>query len=495
MAPIDPSSFSTRSAASCKPAVFVDLDGTLTLTDTLVESVLQLIKEAPLNVFKLLWWLLQGRATLKAQVASHTRLAVESLPYNEPLLQYLRQQKEAGRRLVLATAAHESIALGVAAHLKLFDDVLATRANNNLKGQAKLQAIEQQAKKDFVYAGDSRADLPIWAAAKAAILVGVKPQLAASVRRLNVPVECEFQKQKSGLLVWMRALRVHQWLKNLLLLVPLLTAFSFTDISKLTLITLAFFAFSLAASATYVVNDLWDLSNDRAHPRKRMRPFAAARLSIVQGLVAAALSLLLGLALAALVSKAFFLMLLLYLVLTSAYSWVLKRYVLLDVLMLSALYTLRILAGAIVIGVPTSSWLIAFSAFIFLSLALVKRCAELVSLERSGLLAARGRDYRVSDLAVLWPLGVGAALCSVLVLGLFIAADETQSKYASAPMLWLMLPGLTYWLARLWIKTSRGQMHDDPIVFAVKDKASCWTVLYLLLIMLAAHFLVLDFLQ
>jgi 4-hydroxybenzoate polyprenyltransferase len=319
--------------------------------------------------------------------------------------------------------------------------------------------------------------------------------VAAQVRRSNVPIEQEFESASAGMMAWMRALRVHQWMKNLLLLVPLLTAFSFTDLDKLSLVGLAFFAFSLAASATYVVNDLWDLTNDRAHPRKKMRPFAAAQLSILQGLGVALLLLVAGLILASLVSAGFLLMLLLYLVLTSAYSWVLKRYVLLDVLMLSILYTLRILAGSIAINVPASSWLIAFSVFVFFSLALVKRCAELVSLESSGMLVARGRDYRVSDLVVLWPLGVGAALCSVLVLGLFISSADTQSRYASPSILWLMMPGLIYWLARLWVKTSRGEMHDDPIVFAVKDGASSLTVLYMVATVLAAHFLKMDFLQ
>ena len=490
-----PSSHRVAGSGTQKLPLFVDLDGTLTPTDTLVESVLQLIKRSPLNVFRMLLWLLRGRAAFKAMVAQRARIPADSLPYNESLLQYLRQQKEDGRLLVLATAAHESIASGVAAHLQLFEDVLSTNSGTNLKGVDKLRAIEQRAPHGFVYAGDSRADLPIWAAAKAAIVVGASPAVAERVRRSMVPVECEFERPSSGLLVWMRALRVHQWVKNLLLLVPLLTAFSFTDFDNLAVIGVAFLAFSLAASATYVVNDLWDLANDRAHPRKKARPFAAARISILQGLGVALVSLVLGLTLAAYVSFGFLLMLLLYLVLTSVYSWVLKRYVLLDVLMLSMLYTLRILAGSIAIGVPTTSWMIAFSVFVFFSLALVKRCAELVSLENSGVLATRGRDYRVTDLAVLWPLGVGAALCSVLVLGLFISAPETQARYTSPAILWLMLPGLIYWLARLWVKTSRGEMHDDPIVFAVKDRASSLTVLYMVCTVLAAYFLKVEFLQ
>jgi 4-hydroxybenzoate polyprenyltransferase len=307
-----------------------------------------------------------------------------------------------------------------------------------------------------------------------------------------VLVEREFSSDRAGLSIWLRALRLHQWLKNLLLFVPLLTAFSFTDIGKLASMVLAFLAFSVAASATYMVNDLWDLENDRAHPRKRLRPFASAQLSILHGLAIAAGALFLAFGLAFTVSTGFFLMLLLYLVLTSAYSWVLKEYVLIDVLMLSLLYTLRILAGSVATGIATSSWLLAFSVFMFLSLALVKRCAELVSLEQNGAEVTRGRDYRVTDLVVLWPLGVGAALSAVVVFGLFISAPETQARYATPHLLWLVAIGMIYWLARLWIKTSRGEMHDDPVVYAIKDRGSRVTVFAMIAVTLAAHFLTLG---
>lgn len=469
----------------------VDLDGTLTATDTLIESLIKLVKQSPLNLLWLLMWLLKGRAGFKDAIARHAGIAPEHLPYREPLLAYLREEKAKGRQIILATAAHQSIAEGVAKHLGLFDKVLATQAGHNLKGKAKLQAIQKSVGEAFVYAGDSQADLPIWKAAKAAVLVGVAPHTASVVRR-EVPIEREFPKEGVGFAVWLRALRVHQWLKNLLLFVPLLTAFSFLEIGKLATMMMAFLAFSFAASATYMVNDLWDLENDRVHPRKRLRPFASAKLPILHGLAVAAGALVLAFVMAFAVSKGFFLMLLLYLVLTSAYSWMLKEYVLVDVLILSLLYTLRILAGSVAIGIATSSWLLAFSVFMFLSLALVKRCAELVSLEQNGVEATRGRDYRVTDLVVLWPLGVGAALSSVVVFGLFISAPETQARYATPHLLWMAAIGLIYWLARLWVKTSRGEMHDDPVVYAIKDHGSRLTVLSMIVIMLVAHFLTLD---
>jgi 4-hydroxybenzoate polyprenyltransferase/phosphoserine phosphatase len=469
----------------------VDLDGTLTPTDTLVESLIKVVKQSPLNFLRVPFWLLQSRASFKENIAARAGIDAKSIPYREPLLNYLREEKAKGRKIVLATAAHHTIAEDVSKHLGLFDQVLATEAGNNLKGEAKLKAIQEKVGASFVYAGDSQADLPIWKASQAAILVDVSPRIATTVRQ-SVPIECEFQAERSGVMLWLRALRVHQWLKNLLLFVPLLTAFSFTDVNNLVRMMLAFIAFSLAASATYIVNDLWDLDNDRAHPRKRLRPFACARLPILQGVAVSGLALLLALVCGYAVSSGFFLMLLVYLVLTSAYSWVLKEYVLIDVLMLSLLYTLRILAGAVALGIATSSWLLAFSVFMFLSLALVKRCAELVSLGESGAVASRGRDYRVSDLVVLWPLGVGAALSAVVVFGLFISAPDTQVRYATPQLLWLVAICLIYWLARLWVKTSRGEMHDDPVVYAMKDKGSRVTILVMLIVMLTAHFLTLG---
>lgn len=467
--------------------IVVDLDGTLTPTDTLVESIIKLIKKSPLNLLRLPIWLVKGKAGFKDTIAAQVNIFPAGLPYRVPLVDYLRQEKAKGRHIVLATAAHQTIADGVSDHLGLFDRVLSTKSGSNLKGIAKLQAIQQFYGDGFVYAGDSKADIPIWNAARAAILVGVRPNVAVAVRR-NVPIEREFPNDAVKLSVWLRALRVHQWLKNLLLFVPLLTAFSFLEIGKLATMTVAFLSFSFAASATYMVNDMWDLDSDRMHPRKRHRPFASAQIPILHGLAVAGGALIFAFVMALAVSKGFFLMLVLYVLLTSVYSWLLKGYVLIDVLTLSLLYTLRIMAGAVAIGIPTSSWLLAFSVFMFLSLALVKRCAELVSLEQNGAIASHGRDYRVTDLVVLWPLGVGAALSAVVVFGLFISAPETQTRYATPNLLWLVAIGLIYWLARLWIKTSRGEMHDDPVVYAVKDRGSRMTVLGMLVVMLTAHF-------
>ena len=350
-----------------------------------------------------------------------------------------------------------------------------------------MDAIRERIDGDFAYAGHSAADLPIWRAARAAILVGASPGVSAAVGRIT-PILREFSRDSVTIGTWLRALRIQQWAKNTLLFVPLLTAFSFVELDKVAVSIVAFVAFSLAASATYLANDLWDLQSDRAHPRKRQRALASARISISSAITVATGALIVAMLLASVVSHSFLLILILYVALTSLYTWVVKQHVLMDVVMLSLLYTLRIIAGSIAIEVMTSSWLLAFSVFVFLSLALVKRCAELVDLKRAGQDAASGRDYSVGDLIVLWPLGVGAALCSVVVFGLFISAPETQERYASPEILWLVAVGLIYWLSRLWMTTARGEMHDDPLTFAVGDRGSRITIVLIIVTMLIAHY-------
>jgi len=471
-----------------KLPLVVDLDGTLTTSDTLMESVIGVVKRKPANLLRLPFWLARGRAAFKSKVARHADFRAETLPYREPLIDYLTRERDSGRKIVLATAAHRSIAERVSSHLGLFDRVIATSDDTNLKGEAKLACIRQQIGDDFVYAGDSKADLPVWAGAKAAVLAGVSADVAENVRS-RVPIEHEFSNGRPTLSTWCQALRVHQWLKNLLLFVPLLTAFAFLDIDKVALLALAFLSMSLGASATYIGNDLWDLDNDRRHPRKCNRPFASGVLSITQGVGCAVLLLTLAFVLAFAVSVKFAGMFLLYLLLTSAYSWYLKSIVLLDVIVLSLLYTFRIGAGAVATEIEVSRWLLAFSVFAFLSLALVKRCSELVFLRQSDKTASAGRDYRVGDLEVLWPFGIGASLAAVIVFGLFINAPETAARYAIPHLLWFVQIGLIYLFGRLWIATVRGAMHDDPIVHILENRGSFCMLGIMVAIVLAAHFL------
>lgn len=469
----------------------VDLDGTLTPTDTLFEGAVGALRERPACLPALVLALARGRAALKDTVAREHALDVDHLPLREEFVAWLREQQAAGRTLVLATAADRSIAERLQQRLQLFSLVIASDGQRNLKGKAKLEEIRRQVGPHFVYAGDSRADLDVWRHASGAVLVGAGPGVARAAREL-VPVEREFPHAAPRLRTMLRAMRVHQWLKNTLLAVPLLTAYSFDNPMRVLEVVLAFIAFSLIASATYLGNDLWDLNSDRQHPRKRLRPFASGQLDIRVGCAALVLLLLAGLAVAASVSRGFLGWALVYLVTTTAYSWHLKRFVMLDVLVLAVLYTLRIIAGAVAIGVHMSSWLLAFSVFAFLSLALVKRCSELVVLRSAQRQSSSGRDYRVDDLAVLWPMGVAASVAAVVVFGLFISAPETIATYRTQSLLWIAALALVYWMSRLWIKTSRGEMHDDPVVYAVRDRGSRLTVAFVLACVLVARFVTLD---
>lgn len=468
-----------------RPPLVVDLDGTLTPTDTLLESIVLLLKQSPLNVFKLPLWLSKGRTHFKAQIARNIAFRGDLLPFRQELLDYLREQKSAGRTLILATAAHRSIAESVAKHLGIFDAVVATDSEN-LKGRAKLRALEERFGSRFVYVGDSTADFDIWKRCEGAVVVGA-PLGIGAIRRA-VSIEREFPQRLSPITL-LRALRVHQWAKNLLVFVPLLTAFAFGELSDLLTALLAFVSFCFAGSATYLINDLIDLDNDRVHPRKRNRPLASGQLTIPAALMMAFALLGAALGIAYLVGPRFSAALLAYLVITSAYSWTLKKAMLIDVLVLASLYTLRILAGALAIEVTISSWLLLFSIFIFFSLALVKRCSELVSLREMAGTATRGRNYRVSDLDVLWPMGVGAGLCSVIVFSMFISTMGINQNYETPQLMWLAVIGLTYWISRLWIKTARGEMHDDPIVFALKDFGSRFTIGAMIAVTLISHYI------
>ncbi len=469
-----------------KPPLVVDLDGTLTMTDTLHESIVEAIKKHPSIFFKIPFWILKGRVYFKEKIAEFSCLSPKTLPYHENLLDYIKDEKSQGREVYLATAAHVNIANAVANHHAMFDGVLASSHGVNLKGSEKLRAIKELIGNEFVYAGNSKDDIPIWNESTSTVLVNA-PSKVAKIISASTNVEKEFVQQKSSIKVWLKAIRVHQWLKNILLFVPIVTSFTMPDAASMMLMSLSFLSFSLTASATYILNDIWDVESDRNHPRKKFRPFASSSLSIINGIAASITMLFIGVAISLFVSVKFSLLLISYLILTTLYSFILKQKVLIDVMLLSILYTLRIIAGSIALDIKVSSWLLIFSIFIFLSLALVKRCSELVSMRSIGIDSLQGRGYKTSDLVVLWPFGISSSLCSIVVFELFINTPETISRYLSPELLFGSTLLLTYWLLSLWIRTSRGEMHDDPIVFAIKDRGSQITLAIMLFIIYMAH--------
>lgn len=452
--------------------LFVDLDGTLIKTDMLVESALLLIKRTPWIIFVMAYWLFKwGRSGLKAQIAKRVEVAAETIPLQGDFVAFLRSEAELGRALYLATASDERLARVISNRLGVFSGVLASTPDRNLKGKAKLKAIrEVTGQGPFDYAGNGLADMPIWAEARKVLIVNPDPGVLASASS-RFAVDRVFDDRPPALPTWLRAIRIHQWFKNLLLFVPLLTAHAFSQ-QAFASVALGFIAFGLVASGTYILNDLLDLASDRRHPRKSSRPFAAGNLAPGLGCVATVLLVLSGLGLAVAVSAHFFLVLLGYLVLTLSYSLYFKTYVLLDVLLLAGLYTTRIIAGAVAIDVTISSWLLLFSTFVFLSLALVKRCTELEVMLEQTKVAASGRDYRVSDRFVLGAMGVAAGYISVLVLALFVDDPEVKARYSHPYFLSALCPFMLYWISRVWIKTARGEMNDDPLLYSLRDRAS-----------------------
>ena len=447
----------------------VDLDGTLLRTDTLVEGLIALA--GSLRLGALAGAFAGGRAGLKARVAALAPPDPALLPYNEAVLEYLRTARQAGRRIVLATAANEAVARLVADHVGLFDEVIASTATRNLKGPAKAAAlVERFGAGGFVYAGDARADLAVWQQAAAAVLVDVSPDVAAQVR---VPVEHAIRDRPAAALALLRAMRPHQWVKNLLVFVPIFTANAMGSAASWAGGIIAFAAFCAVASSIYLVNDLLDLAADRAHPKKRHRPFAAGTASLPAGMVLAVLLLVVGAGLAwlgGILAVAFA-----YAATSLAYSLRLKRLPLVDVFALAGLYTVRLIGGGEATGHTLSLWLLAFASFMFLSLALVKRVAEVIDSSQRSAAGVAGRGYGPEDLLVLQLFGVCAAFASSLVLALYVQHETTTGRFAAPGLLWGIVPLVLLWNCRMWLATTRGTMHHDPIVFAARDRVT-WAI-------------------
>jgi 4-hydroxybenzoate polyprenyltransferase len=468
-------------------ALCVDLDGTLVKSDTLHDSLLAMARQNPQELLKVPGWIAEGKASFKQHVTSAVELDVEHLPYNRPLLEWLRIQHGEGRAIYLATAADRALADRVAAHLGLFAGVLASDGAVNLAGGNKLAAFQQRfGQGGFCYIGNARPDIKLLTQCEAPMVANPHGSLTRGLRSAGTVPAATFDDRTSAFASWLRAIRLHQWAKNVLLFVPMLLAHRI-DLATAAGAAVAFVSFGLCASATYIVNDLLDIEADRRHPRKRRRPFAAGDLSAFAGAANVAILFLLAVALALAVPRIVALIpgpyalpqpykflewLLMYTATTLAYSFYFKRKVLLDVFVLSGLYTVRILAGSAATGVPVSTWLAGFSVFFFLSLAFVKRFSELEGLRERGSSVSNGRGYFISDLEQLRALGTGAAYASVVVLTLYINNPDTVMLYHHTSRLWLAVIVLLLWLSRIWMLTARGEMHDDPVVFAITDKRS-----------------------
>ncbi len=475
--------------APTKGPLCVDLDGTLVATDTLAESFLGLLKSAPWKLFALLAAWMGGRPKLKRFMVQHALVDPATLPYREEVLSEMRRAREEGRRVLLVTASDQGTADAVAGHLGLFDEAIGSDGKSNLKAQRKADyLVSRFGAGGFQYIGDSPADLPVWKAANEAIMVwpsqSTRRAATQAVPRVNV-----LSERPSPWKAALKELRPHQWAKNVLLFVPLYFSHRYTDLSLVFTAVMAFFAFSFCASSIYVLNDLVDLPSDRQHRSKRKRPLAAGTLSIPAGIVLSAASLALALALATIfVNPKFVGVLLGYVLLTTAYTFVLKQRMIIDVLTLASLFTYRVLAGGVAVEVTLSPWLLAFSIFFFTSLAFVKRYAELIQMKGDSTESLKGRNYVPADIPIIASAGPAAGLLAVLVFALYINSPAMVVYYARPEALWGICLILVYWIMRIWFLAARDQMQDDPVLFAVKDKISLFAGALVVVCLLVARY-------
>jgi 4-hydroxybenzoate polyprenyltransferase/phosphoserine phosphatase len=476
---------SVKLAGESVPPLVVDLDGTLIRTDLLVESVFAYLGADPLRVLSLASALRSGKASFKAEIARRVAIDPAHLPYDERVMSLIRAAREDGRRVFLASASNERYVRDVTEHLGLFDGWFASTNSENLSSSVKAKRLVQAfGEKGFDYVGNDRADLPVWSSANRSLAVGpsasVRAQLEAADANATV-----LDSQTGGLSAWPRLLRIHQWVKNALVFVPVFAAHRF-DLGSVAQATVAAIAFSLAASSIYILNDLVDLDADRRHRSKRLRPLAAGAVPVWRATIVAPALLIAALAVGSLVSISFLAVLVTYLAVTTAYTFYLKRKMMMDIVTLASLYTLRVIAGSVAIGEVPSEWILAFSMFIFTALALIKRYVELAARVDAGLPNPTNRDYRKSDLNVLGALAAASGLNAVTVFALYISSDTVHRLYRHPHALWLICPVLLYWIGRALIMAERRYMDDDPIVFALKDRISLLSFALIGVIMIAA---------
>lgn len=469
-------------------AIVVDLDGTLVNSDMLVENLFLFLRLHPLRVFELFFWLLRGKAYFKRRLADVVVPGVGDLPYNKPLLEWLRQRKASGAVLVLATASDQRIADAVAGHLGIFDEVFGTGEQNLSASRKQAFLVDRYGERRYEYVGNSSADISVWRSAAVIHVANPERGVLSAARKLG-EVGQVFEDRKAYLRTLLKAMRVHQWAKNALIFVPLLASHRLLELPLVWNGIVAFVAFGFCASSVYLLNDLLDLPDDRRHPTKRDRPLAAGTLPILHALFLIPGLLVAAFGLAAwLLPSAFVAALAGYYVLTLVYSAWLKRIVMLDVVTLAMLYTVRVIAGAAAMTLVVTFWILAFCMFIFLSLAFVKRYTELRDARQKGDKdKSAGRGYYPDDFELLASLGGASGYIAVMVLALYINDTAAAQLYATPEWMWVACPLLLFWLSRVWLLAHRGQMHDDPIVFALRDGVSRWCgVAFLIVFALAA---------
>jgi 4-hydroxybenzoate polyprenyltransferase len=468
----------SRSAPLC-----VDLDGSLLNTDTLFESMAIALRNW--NFFKLMMWLIKGKAHFKERLSQEIMPDSKYLPYNRAVLKYIKEQKSLGRYLVLATGCNNKIAQSVSQHLGIFDEVIASDGKKNLRGATKAQAlINRFGVQGFSYLGNDRVDLQVWKEALTGILVNTKDSVASQAERL-VEIEARIFHSQNKLKSIFISLRPHHWIKNLLVFVPIILSNAFSDFYAWWQAWIVFLSLCATASAIYLINDIFDIEADRQHSSKRHRPIASGAISIKGAFILILAMLLIGLFLSAVTST--LLLVFIYAVTGIAYSAYLKKLPLVDIFTLAGFYTIRLFIGGVASGYLVSLWLLAHSVFLFLSLAIVKRITEIRKLPISTKENIGGRGYFRGDSNILQSMGVGSSFASAIVLALYVQSDVAAKTYSHPEILWGIVPMILLWQCRIWLSSSRGNMNEDPIVFAVKDRITWAIGILLVLIIIAAN--------
>ena len=442
-------------------------------TNVLNEAIFLRIKRNPLNLFLIPLWFLPGNSGRIRHLSQGISINWRTIPVRESIVKRMQAALEGNRRVFFLTSMPHTWAQELCAEI---DCTKATIIDENAIATSDRSSLTDVfSAAQFDYIGDGRRDLSICQSARRVLIVGSSRGAIARAKKIAA-IDGIIPGDSAGLITFIKMIRTHQWLKNFLVLVPLLAAHRLMSLSNIRIAAAAFMAFCLCASSVYVLNDLLDLESDRQHFRKRNRPIAAGKIAVSQALGVGLLFLVAAAWLALSISRLFTLTVAIYFVMTLAYSLRLKRQVIVDVMLLAALYTIRVVAGAVATTVVPSFWLLAFSMFLFLSLAVVKRYSEmLVTLSEDKQYAA-GRGYSVEDLPVLLSLGVSVGIAAIVVLALYINDPATNRLYPATIWLWPVPPLMLYWVSRVWMKARRGEMHDDPVVFAMRDWQSLLTV-------------------
>lgn len=465
-------------AGAAKRPLVIDLDGTLIHSDMLWESIVLFLKKNFLRAWQLPLWLFLGKAGFKERIANEVELDPAALPYDQAVLALIAQARAEGRRVILATGTQRRFAEQIGAHLGLFDQVLATGDGINFTSHNKAQELCRLfGERGYDYVGNSRADLPVWLACEGAVSVTHKPFRLSDGRATSHSGSV----RGGALKALLKAMRPRQWLKNLLVFVPMLAGHEL-DLPTLQASLVAFVAFSLCASSAYLLNDALDAQDDRLHPTKHKRPIACGALPLPLALVTSPLLALAAIALCAWFNPLLLAVVAVYFVSTVAYSLVLKRLLMIDIVTLAILYTLRVLGGSAATFIAPSFWLLAFSFFIFLSLALLKRHSELFNLQRDGKEKTRGRGYSTADRMPIAIMGVNTAFVSVLVFMLYFNSSNVLEQYRTPELLGGILPLLVFWLGRLWVLAFRGEVNEDPVLYVSKDRVSLVVIVLCLLL-------------